>query len=103
MRLKKQLKQIPQSKDLTWLNFEQLEKWTKEWIKNNNKCKEYTKYEQFLLTNEDIQKDDSVKGVVSKTYNIILDLEENETEGEGLKQVWKQDFKKNKRNKKIGK
>ena len=70
----------------------QLERWTNEWVKKYNKGRGYTKYEQFLLSYEDIQMTNSVKGVVSKIYKFLLGLEEEETENEGLKLVWEQDL-----------
>ena len=56
-----------------------------------NKGREYTKYEQFLLSYEDIQMTDSVKGKVSKIYGFLLNLEE-ESDKEGMKLVWEQDL-----------
>ena len=61
-----QMKQIFQNKSISWLNYVQLERWTKQWVNKYNR--EYTKYEQFLLSYEDIQMIDSVKGTVSKIY-----------------------------------
>ena len=71
MRSKAQMKQILQNKNISWLNYMQLERWTNEWIKKYNKGREYTKYEQFLLSYEDIQMTDSVKGTVSKIYRFL--------------------------------
>ena len=92
MRLKDQMKQILQNKNISWLNYMQLERWTNEWVKNYNKGREYTKYEQFLLSYEDIQMTDSVKGTVSKIYGFLLNVEEEEYGKEGLKSVWEQDL-----------
>ena len=82
MRSKDQMKQILQNKNISWLNYMQLERWTNKWVKKYNKGGEYTEYEQLLLSYEDIQITDSVKGAVNKIYRFLLDLEEEETENE---------------------
>ena len=46
-------------------------------------------YEEFLLSYEDIQMTDSVKGTVSKIYRFLLNLEESDKEE--VKLVWEQD------------
>lgn len=92
MRSIHQMKQILQNKNISWLNYIQLERWTNEWVKKYNKGRECTKCEQFLLLYEDIQMTDSVKGVVSKIYPLLLDLEEGGSEKEGLKIGWEPDI-----------
>ena len=89
-----QMKQFFQSKNISWLNYLQLERWTNEWVKKYNKGREFTKYEQFLLSFEDIQMMDSVKGTVSKIYGFLLNLEKEESDKEGVKLVCKQDLEK---------
>ena len=79
--------EILQNKNISWLNYIQLERWTNEWVKKYNKGSKCTKYEQFLLSYEDIQMTDSVKSTVSKMYG-LLDLEEEKSEKEGLKTAW---------------
>ena len=63
-----------------------------EQVKKINKCRECTKYEQFLSSHEDMQKD-ALRKVVSRICNLILEQEEKETEIEGLKSIWEQDLK----------
>ena len=48
-----QSKQIFQNKNISWLNYTQLERWTNECVKKYNKGREYTKYKQILLSYED--------------------------------------------------
>ena len=85
------MEQTFQNRSISWSIYIQLERWTKEWVNKYNKGREYTKYEQFLLSYENIQMIDSVKGTVSKIY-LLLNLEEEESEKEGLKIVWEQDI-----------
>ena len=58
MRSIEQMKQIFQNKTILWLNYVQLERWSKEWVNKYNKGREHTKYEQFLFSYEDIQMTD---------------------------------------------
>ena len=93
MRGKEQMNEVLQVRDISWFNFIQLKKWTDTWLKKNNKCREYTKYEQHLLLYEDTQSEMIVKGIVSKLYKIISDLDDNRG-GLGSKLMWEQDIKK---------
>ena len=45
MRLKDQMKQFLQNKNISWLNYMQLETWANEWVKKYNKGRENMKYE----------------------------------------------------------
>ena len=42
MKLKDQMKQILQNKNISWLNYMQLERWTNEWVKKYNKGRSNT-------------------------------------------------------------
>ena len=92
MRLKDQIIVELQTNKLSWYNYIQLDSWTNEWLKTNGKCRECTKYEQFLSSHEEMQKDALRKGEVSRIYNLILEQEEKQTEIEGLKSIWEHDL-----------
>ena len=77
MRLKDQIIVKLQTNKLSWYNYIQLGSSTNECLKTNGKCRECIKYEQFLSSHEDMQKDALRKGVVSRIYNLILEQEEN--------------------------
>ena len=53
-----------QTNKLSWYNYIQLDSWTNEWLKTNGKCRECSKYEQFLSSHEDMKKDALRKGVL---------------------------------------